>query len=157
MEPKRNGCLLALVILAAIIGCTIHASAAEPVETGYQHLAGVDERLIWQLPDEPELVSLGTYMITAYCACPICCGKAVDDPLYGITATGTTATEGRTIAVDPEVIPYGTVVYIDGQAYIAEDCGGGIRGNQIDIYFDDHEDARQWGVQEKEVWTDAAN
>ena len=161
MEPKRNGCLLALIILAAIIGICVHglrASAAEPTVTGYQHLAGIDERLIWQLPDkpeEPELVSLGIYTITAYCPCEQCCGKEVDDPLYGITATGTTATEGRTIAVDPSVIPYGTVVYIDGQAYVVEDCGGGIRGNQIDIYFDDHETARQWGVQEREVWIDA--
>ena len=125
---------------------------------GYQHLAGVDERLIWELPDkpeEPELVSLGIYTITAYCPCERCCGKDPSDPLYGITATGTTATEGRTIAVDPEVIPYGTVVHIDGQAYTAEDCGGGIRGRQIDMFFDSHEDALQWGVQEREVWIDA--
>ena len=158
MEPKRNGCLLALIILAAIIGICVHglrAQAAEPMVTGYQHLAGVDEQLILRLPDKPELVSLGIYTITAYCPCEQCCGKEVDDPLYGITATGTTATEGRTIAVDPSVIPYGTVVYIDGQAYVVEDCGGGIRGNQIDIYFDDHETARQWGVQEREVWIDA--
>ena len=75
--------------------------------------------------------------------------------MYGITATGTTATEGRTIAVDPDVIAYGTVVYIDGQAYVAEDCGGGIRANQIDLFFDSHEDAVQWGVQEREVFVDA--
>lgn len=149
---SKRGCLLALVIIAAVIGCCIRASAAEPEAYGYQHLAGVDERLIWQLPEEPELVSLGVYTITAYCACPICCGKEADDPLYGITATGTTATEGRTIAVDPTVIPYGTVVYIDGQAYVAEDCGGGIQDRQIDLYFDDHEAARKWGVQEKEVF-----
>ena len=161
MEQKRTGCLIAIVILAALIGICVHglrASAAEPTMRGYQHLAGVDEQLILRLPDEPEepeLVSLGIYTITAYCACERCCGKSPDDPLYGITATGTTATEGRTIAVDPLVISYGTVVYIDGQAYVAEDCGGGIRGNQIDIYFDDHETARQWGVQEREVWIDA--
>ena len=125
---------------------------------GYQHLAGVDERLIWQLPDKPEkpeLVSLGVYTITAYCPCERCCGKDPSDPLYGITATGAMATEGRTIAVDPEVIAYGTTVYIGGQAYVAEDCGGGIRGRQIDMFFDSHEDALQWGVQEREVWIDA--
>lgn len=155
MEPKRNGCLLILIALAAIIGICVHglrASAAEPTAMGYQHLAGVDERLIWELPDKPELISLGVYTITAYCACERCCGKDPSDPLYGITATGTMATEGRTIAVDPSVIPYGTVVYIDEQAYVAEDCGGGIRGEQIDLYFDTHDEALQWGVQEREVF-----
>ncbi len=50
------------------------------------------------------------------------------------TATGTTATAGRTIAVDPKVIPYGTKVYIEGYGYrIAEDCGG-FRGTHIDIF-----------------------
>lgn len=158
MEPKRTGCLLALVILAAIIGICVHglrASAAEPTAMGYQHLAGFDERTILELPDkpeEPEPVSLGVYTITAYCPCERRCGKSPDNPLYGITATGTTATEGRTIAVDPDVIAYGTVVYIDGQAYVAEDCGGGIQGRQIDLYFDSHDAARRWGVQEREVW-----
>ena len=56
----------------------------------------------------------------------------------GITYTGTMATEGRTIAVDPNVIPLGTRVYIDGYGErIAEDTGGAIKGNKIDIYVDD--------------------
>ena len=45
---------------------------------------------------------LGEFTLTAYCPCMKCCGKT-----DGITSTGTTATEGRTIAVDPLVIPYG--------------------------------------------------
>lgn len=118
---------------------------------GYQHLAGVDEQLILQLPDEPELVSLGMYTITAYCPCERCCGKDPSDPFYGITATGTVATEGRTVAADPDVLPYGTVIYINGHAYTIEDCGGGVKGKQIDLYFDSHEDALEWGVQEIEV------
>ncbi len=59
----------------------------------------------------------------------------------GTTATGTVARYGA-IAVDPTVIPYGTRMYIvsDDGAYIygyatAEDCGGGIKGNKIDLYF----------------------
>ena len=52
------------------------------------------------------------------------------------TATGTRATAGRTIAVDPKVIPYGTKVYIEGWGYrIAEDCGG-FSGKHIDIFVD---------------------
>lgn len=86
------------------------------------------------------------YVITAYCSCAKCCGKS-----DGITATGTKATEGRTIAVDPNKIPYGTKVVIDGQTYIAEDCGGAIKGNRIDLYFDSHQDALNFGRQTKEV------
>ena len=81
-------------------------------------------------------------LATAYCGCVKCCGKS-----DCITATGTRATEGRTIAADPRVIPYGTHVLIDGHEYIVEDCGGAINGNRIDIYFESHADALQFGVQ----------
>lgn len=108
-------------------------------------------------PEQPVLTGIGTYTVTAYCPCQQCCGKAETDPLYGITATGTTATEGRTIAVDPGVIPYGSVVYFEGLdgcigGYVAEDCGGAVRGNHIDLYMNDHETALAWGVRELEVY-----
>lgn len=96
--------------------------------------------------DEP--VSLGVFKLTAYCACEKCCGEYAD----GITATGTTATEGRTIAVDPTIIPYGTRVIINGHEYVAEDCGGGIKGDRIDVFFASHEDALLFGVGEAEVF-----
>ena len=81
-----------------------------------------------------------TVTATAYCPCAECCGKT-----DGITATGTQATAGRTIAVDPSVIPYGTHVIIDGVTYVAEDCGGAVKGNDVDIFFDTHEEALQFG------------
>lgn len=63
----------------------------------------------------------------------------------GITATGTKAKEGRTIAVDPKVIPYGTWVYIEGWGYrIAEDCGG-FRGKHIDIFMNSIRDIPRAG------------
>ena len=80
---------------------------------------------------------------TAYCPCEKCCGKT-----DGITETGTKATAGRTIAVDPSVIPYGTELIIDGITYYAEDCGGAVKGNHIDIFFDTHEEAKQFGRQQ---------
>lgn len=96
---------------------------------------------------ESSLTSLGNFKLTAYCACPRCCGKS-----DGITATGTVATQGRTIAVDPSVIPYGTSVVINGNTYIAEDCGGAIGGNRIDVFFNNHQDALNFGVQYAEVF-----
>ena len=97
--------------------------------------------------EQGQLVSLGDFVVTAYCPCAECCDK--ED---GITATGTEAMQGRTIAVDPDVIPYGTEVFINGHSFIAEDCGGLIEGNKIDISFNSHDDALKWGVQEFEVY-----
>lgn len=81
------------------------------------------------------------FRCTAYCSCRDCCGKS-----DGITISGTIAKEGRTVGVDTSVIPLGTTIIIEGTEYIAEDTGGAIKGNQIDIYFDSHEEALAFGV-----------
>ena len=98
----------------------------------------------WQ--DESPLKYMGEFRITHYCPCVECCGK--DD---GITATGTVATEGRTIAVDPDVIPYGSrvaIYYDDGRLgyYTAEDCGGSVKGLEADVFIADHNAANALGV-----------
>lgn len=108
-------------------------------------------------PEQPQPVSIGWYKITAYCPCQKCCGKTPDNPWYGITATGTRATQGRTIAVDPSVIGLGSSVYFEGPdgvvtGYVAEDTGGAIKGNRIDLYFDSHQEALEWGIRELEVF-----
>ena len=94
-------------------------------------------QIIEEYTEEPGSVSLGEFEITHFCFCEICCGKWSD----GITASGTTATENRTIAVDPNVIPIGTEVVIDGQVYIAEDTGSAITGNRIDVFVASHDEA----------------
>ena len=99
------------------------------------------------IEQKPQIIDLGEFKITAYCPCTKCCGKWAN----GITSTGVTAQANRTIAVDPSVIPYGTRVLIDGNEYFAEDCGGAIKGKRIDIYFDTHKEALQWGVKYKGV------
>lgn len=68
------------------------------------------------------------------------------------TSTGVIPTVGRTIAVDPNVIPYGSKVVINGHTYIAEDCGGAIKGNKIDIFVGSEEEAYQKGVYHTEVY-----
>lgn len=98
-------------------------------------------------------VFLGEFTLTAYCPDSCCCGKWAS----GYTATGTLATEGRTIAVDPDIIPYGTrvlLIWPDGtqHSYIAEDCGSGVNGNYIDVFFNDHQAARVFGVQSAMVY-----
>lgn len=100
---------------------------------------------------EPEFNDLGSFTVTAYCCCKDCCGKEPTHPAYGITASGKRATEGRTIAVDPSVIPLGTTVYLNGVPYVAEDTGSAIKGKKIDLFINDHQRAKVFGVQEMEV------
>lgn len=98
-----------------------------------------------------QAINLGEFRLTAYCPCEICCGKWSQ---YGLTASGTVPEEGRTIAVDKHVIPLGETVTIDGVEYIAEDTGSAIKGNRIDIFFEDHQTALEFGVQYAEVFVE---
>lgn len=107
---------------------------------------------------EEEEVNKEVYRVTAYCPCERCCGvygknRPVDEfgetIVYG--ASGERLKEGVSIAVDPEIIPYGTTVVMFGKEYVAQDCGGAIQGNCIDIYFNDHKDAVEFGVQYAEA------
>ena len=70
----------------------------------------------------------------------------------GITATGTTAKKG-VIAVDPSVIPLGTRVYIPGYGVaVAEDTGGAIKGNRVDVCYMTKNEAFSWGVRNVPVY-----
>lgn len=71
----------------------------------------------------------------------------------GVTSTGTTPKWG-TIAVDPSIIPYGTKVYIPqfNKMFIAEDCGGAIKGNKIDIFMNDPSSVSSWGIKTIDIY-----
>ncbi|MCA1053819.1 LysM peptidoglycan-binding domain-containing protein [Rossellomorea aquimaris] len=73
----------------------------------------------------------------------------------GITKTGVdllSNPDARVIAVDPDVIPLGSKVYIEGYGYArAEDTGGAIKGNRIDIYMEHEQDALEYGVRDVKV------
>ncbi|CAM4485509.1 ubiquitin-like domain-containing protein [Paenibacillus tarimensis] len=84
--------------------------------------------------------------LTAYSAGVASTGKSENHPQYGITASGARVKEGRTIAVDPKVIPIGWWVYIEGIGFRrAEDTGSAIKGNKIDVYFDSESYALKFG------------
>lgn len=72
---------------------------------------------------------------------------------HSITATGTRPKWG-TIAVDPTVIPYGTKVYIPkfDMVFTAEDCGGAIKGNKIDIFMNSKNESYTWGRRNIEIY-----
>lgn len=99
-----------------------------------------------ELQTAPKLTFLGVYRLTAYCSCSICRDKW--GPRIAVNPT-----QGRTIAVDPTVIPYGTSVYIEGYGtYIAEDTGGAIKNNRIDVFFNSHTEALKFGVRYADVY-----
>lgn len=85
--------------------------------------------------------------LTAYTAGKESTGKSPSNPAYGITYSGSKAEEGRTIAVDPSVIPIGTTVYIDGIGLrTAEDTGSAVKGARIDVFMEDRKEAIDFGV-----------
>lgn len=89
---------------------------------------------------------LSNVTMTAYSAGVASTGKSKGDAGYGITASGSVVQEGRTIAVDPKVIPIGWWVYIDGIGFRrAEDTGSAIKGKKIDIYYDSESRANKFG------------
>lgn len=91
--------------------------------------------------------SLGSFRITGYCACRKCSAG-----WGGRTSSGTMAVSRRTVAVDPKVIPMGSRLLINGQVYTAEDTGGGVKGNHIDIYCDSHAQAKSLPFQSAQVF-----
>lgn len=85
--------------------------------------------------------------LTAYAAGVSSTGKSKSHPQYGITASGATVQEGRTIAVDPKVIPIGWWVYIEGIGFRrAEDTGSAVKGKKIDVYFESESYAEKFGL-----------
>lgn len=94
-----------------------------------------------------KMIPLGTFRVSRYCPCSICNGG------YTGTAIGTSVTPGRTIAVDPNVIPLGATVYIEGIGYrVAEDVGEAITSNRIDLAVSSHSEAYAQGISYNNVY-----
>ena len=140
--------LLIFTIPVCVMTEKISAQAVEPVKVSeVTEVSEVSEPTTeyTTAAAEREYIEV-TATLTAYCPCVKCCGKS-----DGITASGTQATAGRTVAVDTRLIPYGTEISIDGKTYVAEDCGGKVKGYTIDVFFNSHEEALNFGRQTKTV------
>lgn len=149
----------ALVIAGGAIN-HIDAACSEKLETGEVIKPAAVKEI--EEPAEPEPVSLGEFLVTHYCSCQICCGEyAIGRPVdengneIVYTAIGGIAEHDKTIAVDPNVIPWGTTVIINGKEYLANDSGELIKGNRIDIYINDHQEANERGKFYAEVYKEA--
>lgn len=160
----KKHALMAFVIAGLIssIAVTDYCSAVtEPAEE-------VKPKVTVEAEAEPEPVNeeepvketfwmdLGSFEITAYCT-GTCCSSGT-----GITASGTVATVGRTIGVDPDLIPLGStvkIVFQDGTEHIykAEDTGSAIQGNIIDLLVSSHSEGIQFGRQTCRVYIEEIN
>lgn len=151
-----GGLLLTLTALVLINVELLKATEEIPSLSAVEEPQIIEEVIIPKTQEEQQEVAeiaseieyLGEFTITHYCACKVCCGKWAD----GITASGKTAVEGVTIAVDTKVIPLGSEVIIDGWTYIAQDTGSAIKGNRIDIFIDDHDRALKMGKYQANVY-----
>lgn len=98
------------------------------------------------------LESIGLFELTAYCPCEKCCGiwaqnRPTDENGNTIvyTSSGDIAKEGVTIAADTSIYPFGTKLLIGDTVYTVQDRGSSIVGNRLDIYFESHEAALEFG------------
>lgn len=147
---------LPLLIIACL--STFPAYAAESSESGTEiiEINQLTEEEIQYVESLPSInndidqttpntyVDLGIFQLTAYCECNTCNRPYTGQP----TALGTDYVEGRTIAVDRRIIPLGSIVEIDipGEGwhqFRAEDVGGRIKGNHIDVFVNGHSNCNQ--------------
>jgi 3D (Asp-Asp-Asp) domain-containing protein len=170
---KKEICFSLFILFLNLIwvsACAFDYLHKEPVEVEDEWIEETEDIIRWRIDDVEEEIhieevkvdvvhkssestSLGKFRLTAYCPCKKCTSDG-----DGITATGTVATQGRTVAVDPSIIPYGTILVINGQEYVAEDNGGKwIQGQEIDIFFDSHDEALEFGIQYAEVFIKEGN
>ena len=164
--------LVAAIIVEIIAILVIHANAACTDDTKNTPIFATkapeemvqceiqedfeNESIEAALLDRANVIEGVTVTVTHYDCCVECCGK--DD---GITASGVLATPGVTVAVDPSVIPLGSDVlvdYGDGEIhyYRADDTGGAVKGNHIDLCVATHEEALQLGRRTATIYWVAA-
>lgn len=145
---------LVCIILQLFINSFDGVRAKEPTPDELNTIS----KTVVEKPTE-RYISLGEFMVTAYCSCYECCGywatiRPIDENGKAIvyTANQSVAEQGVTVAADISVLPYGTEISVDGHEYIVQDRGGAIKGKHIDVYFEDHEEAKIHGVQYKEIF-----
>lgn len=117
-------------------------------------VARVDEEKAARAAQAAAYEAIGAYQYIGECTITHYCCEAYEHICGdgdGLTATGIPVAPGM-VAVDPDVIPLGSTVIIDGQAYLAADTGEAVRGNHVDIAVDTHQEALELGTRTAEVW-----
>lgn len=138
-----------LVLVFAVFNLLRLAFDYTELEANYNSVVVELAEMSYQERISSDREYLGEFTVTHYDACLQCCGKT-----DGITKSGAKVCEGVTVAVDPSVIPLGTYIYIEGVGYrVAQDIGGAIKGNKIDVYVCSHSKAWELGrLDNIKVW-----
>jgi 3D (Asp-Asp-Asp) domain-containing protein len=136
----RRVAFLSVGVIALLAGSTILTSDAVASESA--------DKTVDLPPGQWRIVRM---RVTAYCPCAKCCGQSAD----GITANGHRIAEGdRFVAADRQYT-FGTELIIPG--YHGDtpvrvlDRGGAIKGNKLDVFFNTHQEALEWGVRHLDV------
>lgn len=171
---ERNVAFAIMLLTVAVIFALVMACGNAKAEENYV-IVPVEvitpEPVVCEQPEAPETnenelierallenaTKIENVTLTHYCICKKCCGKSPDDPGYGITASGRKATPYVSVAVDPDVIPLGSDVLVDYgggdiKFYRADDTGGAVKSNHIDLCVSNHQEALNLGVKTVTVW-----
>ena len=154
--------IVSIIICLTVVGIVnLFNSVVVPIFAGSDEKISVDSVEVYEeetkIIEKEEIVNIdkdvytmdlvGSFGLTSYCPCSICCDQYAASPIGKTGSIGVGVYEGITFAVDPNVIPYGSKLYIEDVGVgIATDCGGAIKGNRIDVYIPDHQRAREFGT-----------
>ena len=131
------------------------STTGDPVVIAARQSSETNAQLAALEPDHPGEVEDGVSVIlmevTAYCPCQKCCGPRA----RGITASGRTVdhNDGLFVAADTRLLPFGTRIQVPGyggdEGAVVEvvDRGGAIKGYRLDVFYPDHQQAKEWGRQ----------
>lgn len=134
------------IIIAIMLICFILAADSGQA---YAKRRKAEKKYKYKTVIKVKKIYLGEFWITHYCPCSYCCGAGGGK----VTASGTTPTAGRTVGVNPRLITYGSKLKVGkNSGYVAEDTGGGIGWQHLDIFCNTHAEALNAGVGYEKVW-----
>lgn len=160
--------------IIALKGEELPPTESKQIELHHEYNQSVEEKikedarmLSAEVADDPKYNILATYpdplqnlsnsatfKVTHYCGCSKCCGSwssGSESVAYG--CKGDKLVSNYSIATDPKIIPYGTLLYnSEGNSYMAQDTGSGVKGYHIDLFVGDHQEALNMGVREMKLY-----
>jgi len=160
MRKMTMGEFLYVFVITVVLTALVYTGCKDVTPNAEQEL-DIKEKAFWDIEvkkmEEANTESVAHWEIikmnvSAYCPCEKCCEQWAGIPVSSgkrKTASGHTIHVGDKFVAAPRTYPFGTEMIIEGYAggsiVKVEDVGGAIKGNKLDLYFDNHDDALQWG------------